>query len=240
MGVKTVHKFGRNDAVGTSFVPIAFSGVYKTPKAAVALEFVSASADDTAAGTGAREITIEGLDDNFRKVIQVIATNGQTEVAIPTSLTRLFRWYVSATGYYADDSGGSHAGELTIREVAGSAVWSKIDVADFPRSQSEIAIFSFADNEYGYIDNYSIHVESTKVVDVLLFQRPHADVIVAPYSAKRVVLEIGSAAGSTPSEIKKPLGPFHGPCDVGFMGKVSVNTVSIEVNFEISVYNKNR
>lgn len=219
-------------------MPIAFSGVYKTPTAVVALEFVSGSTDDTSNGTGAREITIEGLDGDFKKVTQVIATNGQAAVAIPTSLIRLFRWFVSGAGVYASSTVGSHAGELTIREVTGGAIWSKIDVAGFPRAQSEIAIFSFADDEFGYIENYTIHIQSTKVADLILFYRPGADIVSAPFSAMKAILEIGSATDISPRTPSNPIGRFNGPCDIGFMGKIASGTTSIEVDFEISVYNK--
>ncbi len=61
-GQSVVHKFGRG-VVGTSFVPIAFGNIYRTPQPAnaTALRVKAGDANDTAAGTGAREVMVQGL-----------------------------------------------------------------------------------------------------------------------------------------------------------------------------------
>ena len=99
-GHSLVHKFGATDA-GTTMAPVTVSGFYRVPTAATALEFVSDDANDDAAGTGAREVTVVGLDENWAEVTQTVVTDGLTPVALGTDLIRLYRWYVSSSGTYA-------------------------------------------------------------------------------------------------------------------------------------------
>ena len=103
-----VHKFGAH-TLTTTLEPICFSGFYRTPTTATALEFVSSSTNDTSAGTGAREVTVIGLDSSWNEVSQTVTTNGTTAVALSTDLIRLYRWYVSSSGTYATQTTGLKA-----------------------------------------------------------------------------------------------------------------------------------
>ena len=64
-GHSLVHKFGKNEDVGATFEPLTIGGVYQTlqPAAATTLRVKAGNANDTAAGTGAREVTVQGLDE---------------------------------------------------------------------------------------------------------------------------------------------------------------------------------
>lgn len=232
-GHAIVSKFGSAD-VGTSIVPIATGLVYQTPIAATALEFVSSSGNDSSAGTGAQEITITGLDSSWLEVTQTIETNGVTAVALPTNLIRLTRWYVSRSGTYATQSAGSHAGNMTIRVSGAGATWALIDAAPFPFGQSQIGCYTIPAGKTGYVVSKNFFSDSTKNVDLYFFHRPNANDVTAPFTgAMRVVeREVGSSGGFGP-QWKAGKGPFVGPCDIGFMGVISVGTANIAVEFEI-------
>ena len=88
-GHSIVNKFGAGN-VGTTLTPVCISGTYQNPITATALEFVSSSVNDTSAGTGAREVTVIGLDSNWEEVSQTVTTNGTTPVALSTNLIRLY------------------------------------------------------------------------------------------------------------------------------------------------------
>ena len=60
-GFSVIHKFGRNTDISSDFATITQSGFYRTPTQNTALEVLSASADDTSTGSGARSIFYEGL-----------------------------------------------------------------------------------------------------------------------------------------------------------------------------------
>lgn len=90
-GYALFSKFGRDIAVGASLGPVTGSGSYPTPTALTSIEFVSSSANDTAAGSGARAITIVGIGTNWAEVTETIATNGTTAVPLANQYYRIYR-----------------------------------------------------------------------------------------------------------------------------------------------------
>ncbi len=232
-GHSIIHKFGHGD-VGTSMVPVTNSLVYQTPTTAVALEVVSADADDTAAGAGAQAVTIIGLALNGSVVTQVVELNGLTAVAIPTSLWRVYRWYVSRSGVYATPLVGSHQGILTIRVAAAGATWSTIPFAPYPHGQSEIAWYSVAEGTTAYLLSATITVDSTKSVDILGIRRENADDVTTPFASSRI---FASAHGITEEvnllPIRSALNGFEEMSDFGFLGMVASGTAEVAVHMEI-------
>lgn len=87
-GYSIVHKFGRNESVGTSFVPIAGGGIYRTPQtgSATTLRVKAGNANDASDGTGARAVTIEGIDSTGALASEVLATNGTSAGAAGTDI----------------------------------------------------------------------------------------------------------------------------------------------------------
>ena len=74
---------------------------------------ISTDAADTSDGTGARTITVYGLDSSYNQISEVITLNGLT-VSSPTtqSFLRLNRAVVTTSG-----SGGVNAGTITIKHL---------------------------------------------------------------------------------------------------------------------------
>lgn len=80
---------GLNDVTPTaSFAPNHYytlpTPTLTTVDATVDLEVASTSANDTAAGTGARTVEITWIDGSFQEQVSVVTLNGQTPVAIGT------------------------------------------------------------------------------------------------------------------------------------------------------------
>lgn len=236
-GHSKVDKFGSYDAVGTSFVPVTEGGIYRTPMAAVTLEAISADANDTAAGTGAQEITLIGLDANWNEVTETVEMNGDSASSATTNgFIRLYRAYVSRSGTYATVSAGSHAGSITIRESGAGDTWTTIPVAGLPRGQSNISAFSVAKQRVGFIHSLFIHVDSNKAADILLMQRPNADDVVAPFSgALRTVRYLVGVTSTSPQKPWGPFGPFPGPSDVIMFAKVGSGSAAVAADFELSL-----
>jgi len=99
---------GYNTSVGTSYETIwSESTVYAYPASASVMEISSSSASDTAAGTGARTVTIYGLDGNYNQINETVSLNGQTAVNTTNSFLRVLHMTVNTAG-----SGGAAAGTI--------------------------------------------------------------------------------------------------------------------------------
>ena len=232
-GTTSIHKFGRNPAVGITSAPICLGGVYQTPAAATALEVVSDDANDTAAGTGAREVYIQGLDANFDLQEEYVATNGLTPVATANNYMRVFRTYVTKSGTYATQSAGSHVGDITIREAGAGATWVLINFSEgFPNGQSQIACYTIPNGKRAYLHAVHLHAEANKPVSLFLFKREDADVVTPPYGPMRLVQEWDGVSGDEEWRADVPI-VFPPKTDIGWMGVVGSSTAAVSIDFEL-------
>jgi hypothetical protein len=236
----TVNKFGRNLAVGTSFVPVATGGIYRTKKGseAVALRIkAGGNAADTAAGAGARSVTLFGLDEGFNYVEETVATAGALASAATTALfTRLFRIRVATSGTYATQATGSHAGPIVIEDSAGAEDWGTIQfpAGGFAKGTSDIGAYSVATGHTAYIVGGTVFTNASKTTDVLLFVREGIDEEAAPFSVMRVLRDLTLRGGSDSLSIALPF-KVTGPADIGFMAKVDLTTALVDVDFDLIV-----
>ena len=106
-----IHKFGFYDSVDTSLTTIwSQGGVYSYLSTASTLYISSSSTADTGAGTGARTVTVSGLDNNFDQKVETVTLNGQSGVELNGSTWfRVNRIVVNTAG-----SGGANAGVLYV------------------------------------------------------------------------------------------------------------------------------
>jgi hypothetical protein len=107
-GHSAISIFGYNPDVDTTEESIwPDGGTVPHPTLASVLKISSSSADDTSAGTGARTVTIVGLDGSYNQVSESITLNGQTAVNTTNSYLYVNGFYVASTG-----SGGANAGNI--------------------------------------------------------------------------------------------------------------------------------
>ena len=230
------HKFGRNENVGTSFEAISLTGDYQMPTTAQALEIVSTSASDTSAGSGARSVTVQGLDGSFNELTQDVVLNGTTAVALTTDMTRINRASVKESGTYATTSAGSHAGDITIQGSGGGTAWTQLSVTDYPRGQSELAAYSVGVGKSAMVRIVTVSVDSSKQASIMFLKREGSNVVSAPFDAARIVFELGGISGESLLTTVAPFGPFEGPCDLFFLAKVASGTAEVNIDFEIWEY----
>lgn len=91
-------------------------GAYPFQSSAQALEIVSSSANDAAAGTGARTVAVQGLDANFNQIQETVTLNGTSAVALANSYLRVNNVQVASAG-----SGNVNAGTVTLRLAGAGA-----------------------------------------------------------------------------------------------------------------------
>lgn len=119
-GARRIVGLGNNPNVDTTTTPedvVSFGGLYTFMDTVSALELVSSNTADSSAGTGARSVTVFGLDGNYVEVNQTITLNGTTPVAIPTSLLRVNRLVITTAG-----SNKTNVGDVTCRRTSDALV----------------------------------------------------------------------------------------------------------------------
>lgn len=100
--------FGYNPDVDTSEESVwPDGGTVPHPTVASVLKISSSDANDTSAGTGARTVTIVGLDGDYNEISETVTLNGQTAVNTTKSYLYVNQFYVASVG-----SGGANAGNI--------------------------------------------------------------------------------------------------------------------------------
>jgi len=85
-----------------------------------------------------------------------------------------------------------------------------------------------------YVFDYHVDVEGTKTPSIALFKRCNADDVTTPYDG---VMRLQSlhrgAAEAFDVNHQVPLGPYSGPCDIGFFARVTSGTADVSILMEI-------
>ena len=120
--VSIVRKIGYNPDIDTGTLPEdvwSGGGTYTGfPTQAEKLEVFSSSASDTAAGVGARTISITGLDTNWNEVTETVTLNGVTGV----QTVNTFRRFTRALVLTSDGTNSAfNVGDITIRHATTTA-----------------------------------------------------------------------------------------------------------------------
>lgn len=114
-GHSIVHVFGYNpdvDATEETVWPI--NGLLGHPASPTIMKVSSTSADDAAAGTGARSVFIEGVNGTGGLVTEVVTLNGQTEVNTVNTYDAIERLAVLTVGSGGKNAGLIYAGTGTV------------------------------------------------------------------------------------------------------------------------------
>lgn len=128
---ETQFKFGFNPDIDDSLETVwAEGGLYSYLSAASVLKISSSSTDDTSAGTGARTITISGLDANYDEISESVTLNGQTAVNTTQSFLRVFRMIVNTAGSGGQNAGVIYAGTGTVTSGVPANKYGTIAIGD--------------------------------------------------------------------------------------------------------------
>jgi hypothetical protein len=156
------YRFGWANSIGTTpqtiTTAVTAGSAYVYPAAATAMKVSSASANDTAAGTGARTILVAGLDANYAQISEIVTLNGQTQVTTTNSYLRITYTELLTTG-----SGNGQAGIIYIG--TGSAT-AGVPATIYWQSEVTYNNWSFAGftvpaGYTAYISSYTITSQST-------------------------------------------------------------------------------
>lgn len=154
-GATVVHKFGRNPNVGGAPETIwMYGGTYTYLTSPSTVYVTSNDAADAAAGTGARTITVEGLDVNYLEIAETLTVGGAVSTK---SFLRVFRAYVSSAG-----STQTNEGNVIVTTGAGGSGTVLVSIGiigtgtTFGLGQSQLAIYTIPDHCTGYLNTWNV------------------------------------------------------------------------------------
>lgn len=147
--LKSIGKFGHNSAVSNTGDPedIWEDGgnlVYLT--SAETMTIVSTSTEDDTGGTGAENIIIEGLDNDWKEISEKINLNGTGAVVTTKSFIRINRAYCDDVG-----SDGVNVGLITIDATIAATRQGSIQAND---GQTQKTQFSIPAGRTGYVRHF--------------------------------------------------------------------------------------
>lgn len=234
-GHSVVNKFGEANAIGTTWTVITDSKTYPTPTSPVSLEILSSSDVDSTGNAGAQHVIVQGIGADWREQTERVALTGTAAVALGSTWLRVYRMYVDSTNTYASTTASTHAGTITLRGSGGGATWGQIAKDGiFGYGQSLIGAYTVPLGKTAFVTSYSADIEPTKNANIAFFQRCGADDTTAPYEGAMRLQALHKGLQNTlviTNHVSR--GPFVGPCDIGFFGKVANNTANISLQFNI-------
>lgn len=222
---KLVFKFGHNQTVGQTEETIwSQGGLYSYPAAATIMTVSSSSADDTAAGTGARTVELFGLDADYNEISETIVLNGQTPVSTTKSYLRINRGVVHTAGSGGENAGNIYAGTGTV--TAGVPANIYLIINGLGDNQTLMALWTVPAGYTAYMTQYTISTGTSSntpsVLEARLVARPPGGVF---NTRERVSL----SNGALESIFFYPL-PFEEKTDI----EVRANSSSGAVDFNVS------
>jgi len=217
-------KFGANQAVGTTEEDIwQGGGSYNWLTSAATLRIAAGGdANDTAAGSGARSVVLEYLDENFVQQSETLITNGASASTATTGTAiRLNRAYVEDVGTYT----GNNTGGITI-ETSGGTTVAFIEAA---KGQTQLALYTVPANMTAYVYKWTADVDSNKTADIFFWQRKNADDVSAPFTGKRLVSRFQELSGNDTREL--PFEAFPEKTDVWIAAESASGTSAVYSEF---------
>jgi hypothetical protein len=170
-------KFGNNAVVGDSLETIwSEGGLYSYLTAATVLKVSSSSTNDTSAGTGARTVTLFGLDANYAEISETVTLNGQTAVNTTNTYIRINRMVVNTAGSGGQNAGVIYAGDGTVTSGVPAEKYATIAAGD---NQSLMALWTVPADHTAYLlqkDITAATAQNNKYATIHLVARPFGEV----------------------------------------------------------------
>lgn len=229
-GHALVHKFGRNATVANGvwelISQLSAAVTFRTSASTVRIK-AGGNAADTAAGAGAREVTVVGIDDNLAEVTETIATAGASASSATTaSFWRVYRAYVSAVGTY----GVANTGIITIEDSGGAADMLLIAASE---GQSQHAAYTIPTGKTGYLLSVHLDVDAGKAADFRLFTRENFNDTSAPMSSIRIRAYWDGLLGTEDFVPKSPHITLSALTDIWIEAEGSGAQTEVSADFEI-------
>jgi len=156
-GASVIHKFGRNPSVGGAPETIWEQGGIYTYLTVASTVYVSgADAQDSVAGTGARTVTVQGLDASYNAIEETLTVDGAVSTK---SFLRVFRAFVASAGSLLTNKGdvlvstGASGGGTVLAKIATIGTGTV-----YGQGQTNLALYTIPAGKTGYLTNWNVGV----------------------------------------------------------------------------------
>lgn len=218
-----VNNFGSNldISLGVDEDVWPLGGDYVFPTQARIHDLVSTDAADTAVGTGARTVLVEGLDADYQEISETITLNGITPVLTTLQYIRINLMTVRSAG-----SGGKNAGVVTATAQVDSTVTSLLSIGT---NRSQQCIFTVPTNVDFLINHFYIALGKQMATEVT------CTILVRPFNE---VFQTGATIAGNSTGTTDTLHPFNPPVrikaksDIMLRASVSSNNTEIHAGFD--------
>lgn len=165
-GHKSLFKFGNNpDINGLIEAVWSNSSPYVYPTTAIQMQVSSSSANDAALGTGARTVSVQGLDQNYNEIAETITLTGQTAVLTTTTFIRVFRAFVLTAGSSGTAAGTIYIGTGTVTAGVPATIYAEIPVGE---NQTLMALWTVPAGYTLYINRATFSAASNNAAQYVL------------------------------------------------------------------------
>jgi hypothetical protein len=228
-GIAKSNKSGRNGDIDTATVPEWIwenGGVYTgfPDGDAETLRIVSTDENDAASGTGARTVTVTGLDENWLIQSETLTLNGVTPVTGSLLFRRVHTASVQTSG---STNTAYNIGTIT---VSHSTTTANVFLTIQPgRNQSNAAVYTVPDGKIGIKLNLRVEVDRGNASTISGF------VYVREFG-KSPRLRRPFTASSTSNYYEEPYGGLTYPAktDIGIVVTAcSANNTAVNASFDI-------
>jgi hypothetical protein len=213
---------GKNAAVTAEEDIIAAGGTFTEPTAARVHAIVSGSANDTAAGTGARIVDVYGIGSDGLALSEGVTLNGATPVNTTKSYLFINEMKVRTAG-----SGGVNAGIITATAATDSTVTCTIPVGYNISKQAAYMAPAGLNKRIEYFNASTVNATGGAVTTLIFKTKAYGGVWMK-------IAEVELLTGETFQDIDTGYFPEIGPRQMfKVSATVSAGSSSVNINFDI-------
>jgi hypothetical protein len=165
-GLRGINKFGANASFAQGVQETIWTGgaTWVPPTQARIHQVKSTVATDTAAGTGARTVTLYGIDDwSETEATETVTLNGTTNVPTTRAWYSIHRMVVTTHG-----TASANAGVITATADTDATITARIEIGE---GQSQMAVYCFGARDKVLVHDYfaSMGRSATAAADVKMY-----------------------------------------------------------------------
>jgi len=170
----TIFKLGRNRDIQTNTDPEdiwSVGGAYPFLTSSINVYVASTSGSDAAADNGAKQVKIQGLDENYLEQEETFTLNGQTPITSSKTFSRVNMAFITYAGSEEVNTGDINIGYGTWSSGVPSNYISQITAGE---GQSQMAVYTVPKNKRGYMLKWSSSIltgASDKAANIQLIYR---------------------------------------------------------------------